>query len=222
LQPTNDADLSAEKRKAHYAASETEQTPLQPSDDEDDSAAKRNGSGCNYDPTDPLPEDTYSSVWERQVDVACQTVEFVVTNLILDLKNNLEPKGYRTEKKQVESIHTAVSIWSQLKDYCSQLSSDGADASAEKRKAEYAGADDAIENSGSERALFLFGVDSAIELASNAIDRLGRPGCKACSPVVVAELSAGARQVAEVWPKVAIELMKIDGRGADAEAEAVG
>jgi hypothetical protein len=101
LQPTDDPDASAERRKAVYAASD--------------------GSGCNYDPTDPLPGDTYSSIWERQVDVACQTVEFVVTNLNLNLANNLEPKGYRTKKKQLEAIRLAVKIWSQLEAHCSRL-----------------------------------------------------------------------------------------------------
>jgi hypothetical protein len=79
------------------------------------------GSGCDYDPADPIEGDTYSSIWERQIAVACQNVDFNVVNLTLDLTNNLEAKGYRTKRKELEAILRAVKVWSQLAETCSRL-----------------------------------------------------------------------------------------------------
>src|SRR5437667_6182373 len=51
----DDAENSAAARKAQNAKSEW---------------THGDGSGCDYDPADPLPGDNYSSIWKRRIEVA--------------------------------------------------------------------------------------------------------------------------------------------------------
>ena len=76
-----------------------------------------------------------------------------------------------------------------------------------KRTKESDDGDQAL-NAASERALFLFGTESAIELATDAIARLDRPGSKDFTVEVVAELSAAVDGVLKSWHEVMLKLLK--------------
>lgn len=76
------------------------------------------------------------------------------------------------------------------------------------------GPDDRAEDGESERAIFLFGVESAIDLAADAVTRLDYRGSKQFTKSVIDELSAAVDGVVSGWQKVKLKL------GASSEAAA--